>query len=681
MRLVITEKPSVAKSISAVLGAKERRDGYLEGNGYLISWCFGHLAELASADVYDDAYVKWSREQLPIIPDSWQYSVGRDKKKQLDLLSNLMHREDVTEVINACDAGREGELIFRTVYQLAGCKKSMKRLWISSMEDNAIRAGFAQLRDGSEYDNLYAAALCRSKADWLVGINATRLFSVLYHRTLNVGRVVSPTLSLLVQREAEIKAFQPELFYTVKLDTGEFAAVSEKMKEKQDAEELKESCTGSTAVVRNVEQKEKSEKAPALYDLTTLQRDANRILGFTAQQTLDYLQSLYEKKLCTYPRTDSRFLTDDMEANVAGIADVAAGICGMSFSAVNSAQVCDSKKVSDHHAVIPTESAGKQDASALPAGEREVLKLVARQVLMAVSEPYSYMETIVTIECGGHSFTAKGKTVQNAGWKAYADSDKKDTVLPSLTEGQVLDAFTPTIEEGKTKPPAHFTEDTLLSAMERAGAKEMPDDAERKGLGTPATRAGILEKLVSAGFVERKKNKKTVNLIPQEVGVSLITVLPEQLQSPLLTAEWENRLKEIEHGNLQPDAFMDGISSMVSDLVRNYEVMDGADVLFPSGRPVVGKCPRCGGTVTESKTGFFCEHQNCRFGLWKDNRYLSAKRIILTKKMAEGLLKDGKTFVSGMYSEKTGKTYSAYIVLSDDGQKTSYSLEFDKGSK
>ena len=681
MRLVITEKPSVAKSISAVLGAKERRDGYLEGNGYLISWCFGHLAELASADVYDEAYGKWNREQLPIIPDSWQYSVGRDKKKQLDLLSDLMHREDVTEVINACDAGREGELIFRTVYQLAGCKKSMKRLWISSMEDNAIRDGFAQLRDGSEYDNLYAAALCRSKADWLVGINATRLFSVLYHRTLNVGRVVSPTLSLLVQREAEIKAFQPELFYTVKLDTNDFSVSGDKLKNRQDAEKLMESCIGSTAVVRNVEQKEKSEKASALYDLTTLQRDANRILGFTAQQTLDYLQSLYEKKLCTYPRTDSRFLTDDMEANVAEIADIAAGICGAFVAAVNAAQVCNSKKVSDHHAVIPTESAGKQDISALPAGEREILKLVARQVLMAVGELYSYMETVVTIECGGQSFTAKGKTVLNEGWRAYADSDKKEAVLPPLTEGQVIDVFTPTIEEGKTKPPAHFTEDTLLSAMERAGAKEMPDDAERKGLGTPATRAGILEKLVSAGFVERKKNKKTVNLIPQEVGVSLITVLPEQLQSPLLTAEWENRLKEIEHGNLSPDAFMGGISNMVSDLVRDYEVMDGADVLFPSGRPVIGKCPRCGGTVTESKTGFFCERQSCRFGLWKDNRYLSAKHIILTKKMAEGLLKDGKTFVSGMYSEKTGKTYSAYIVLSDDGQKTSYSLEFDKGSK
>lgn len=592
-----------------------------------------------------------------------------------------MHREDVTEVIDACDAGREGELIFRTVYQLAGCQKPMKRLWISSMEDNAIREGFAQLRAGSEYDNLYAAALCRSKADWLVGINATRLFSVLYHRTLNVGRVVSPTLSLLVQREAEIKAFQPEPFYTVKLDTGDFAAVSEKMKEKSDAEKLKESCTGSSAVVRSVEQKEKTEKAPALYDLTTLQRDANRILGFTAQQTLDYLQSLYEKKLCTYPRTDSRFLTDDMEANVAAIAHIAAGICSMSISAVNSTQVCNSKKVSDHHAVILTESAGKQDISVLPAGECEILKLIARQVLMAVTEPYSFMETVVTIECGEQSFNAKGKTMLNAGWKSYAESDKKEMVLPALAEGQILDVFTPTIEESKTKPPAHFTEDTLLSAMERAGAKEMPDDAERKGIGTPATRAGILEKLISAGFVERKKNKKAVNLIPQEVGISLITVLPEQFQSPLLTAEWENRLKEIEHGNLSPDSFMDGISGMVSDLVRDYEVMDGADVLFPSGRPVIGKCPRCGGTVTESKTGFFCERQNCRFGLWKDNRYLSAKHIILTKKMAEGLLRDGKTFVSGMYSEKTGKTYSAYIVLSDDGQRTSYSLEFDKSSK
>lgn len=678
MKLVITEKPSVAKSISAVLGADKRRDGYFEGENFLISWCFGHLAELASAEVYDEAYARWSREQLPIIPESWQYSVGRDKKKQLDLLTELMRRSDVTEIINACDAGREGELIFRTVYLLAGCVKPVKRLWISSMEDAAIREGFENLRDGSEYDHLYDAALCRSKADWLVGINATRLFSVLYHRTLNVGRVVSPTLALLVQREAEIKAFQPEPFYTVKLDTGDFTAVSEKLKSKPDAESLKSACAGASAVIRSVEQKEKSEKAPALYDLTTLQRDANRILGFTAQQTLDYLQSLYEKKLCTYPRTDSRFLTDDMESGVPAVAACAAGILGVSVGDVFSKQVCDSRKVSDHHAVIPTMAAGEAELSELTAGDREVLKLVARQVLMAVSAPYSYLETVATVECGGQVFTAKGKTVLNAGWKSYAAGEQKEKALPPMTEGQSIDSFAVSLEEGKTKPPARYTEDTLLSAMETAGAKEMPDDAERKGLGTPATRAGILEKLVSSGFVERKKNKKAVSLVPQDIGISLITVLPEQLQSPLLTAEWENMLKEIERGELSPEAFMAQISRMVSELVRDYEPVSGAEILFPSGRPIVGKCPRCGGPVTESKTGFFCERRDCRFGLWKDNRYLSAKHIILTKKMAEALLKDGKTFVSGMYSEKTGKSYSAYLVLTDDGQKSSYALEFDR---
>ena len=678
MKLVITEKPSVAKSISAVLSADKRRDGYFEGENLLISWCFGHLAELASAEVYDEAYARWSREQLPIIPKSWQYSVGRDKKKQLDLLTELMRRSDVTEIINACDAGREGELIFRTVYLLAGCVKPVKRLWISSMEDAAIREGFENLRDGSEYDHLYDAALCRSKADWLVGINATRLFSVLYHRTLNVGRVVSPTLALLVQREAEIKAFQPEPFYTVKLDADNFAAVSEKLKNKPDAENLKSACAGALAVIRSVEQKEKSEKAPALYDLTTLQRDANRILGFTAQQTLDYLQSLYEKKLCTYPRTDSRFLTDDMESGVPAIAACAAGILGVSVGDVFANQVCNSRKVSDHHAVIPTMAAGEAELSALTAGEREVLKLVARQVLMAVSAPYSYLETVVTVECGGQVFTAKGKTVLNAGWKSYAAGEQKEKVLPPMREGQSIDGFAVSLEEGKTKPPARYTEDTLLSAMENAGAREMPDDAERKGLGTPATRAGILEKLVSSGFVERKKNKKAVSLVPQDIGISLITVLPEQLQSPLLTAEWENMLKEIERGELSSEAFMAQISRMVSELVRDYEPVSGAEILFPSGRPVVGKCPRCGGPVTESKTGFFCEHRDCRFGLWKDNRYLSAKHIILTKKMAEALLKDGRTFVSGMYSEKTGKSYSAYLVLTDDGQKSSYALEFDR---
>lgn len=681
LRLVITEKPSVAKSISAVLGASQRQDGFFEGDGWLVSWCYGHLAEFASADAYDASYAKWCRDQLPIVPDNWQYSVGRDKKKQLDLLTKLMSRNDVSEIINACDAGREGELIFRTVYNLAGCRKPLKRLWLSSMEDAAIRDGFKNLRNGSEFDNLYAAALCRSKADWLVGINATRLFSVLYHRTLNVGRVVSPTLSLLVQREAEIHAFQPESFFTVKLDADGVSAVSEKFQAMSEANAVAEACKDEQVIVKTIKQTDKSEKAPALYDLTTLQRDANRTLGFTAQQTLDYLQSLYEKKLCTYPRTDSRFLTDDMEGTVPQTVSFAASVCGKEMPTVYAGQVCNSKKVSDHHAILPTGSAKSQDLSALPAGEREILTLVCRQVLMAVSAPHFYRETEVTLDCGDHTFTAKGKTVLDDGWKAYAAPGKRDTILPELTEGQVLAHVKAAVEEGKTKPPAHYTEDTLLSAMERAGAKEMPEDAERKGLGTPATRAGILEKLVSAGFVERKKSKKTVSLIPADIGVSLITVLPEQLQSPMLTAEWEHMLKDVEHGELSPEEFLQRITAMVTDLVQSYEAMDGAEVLFPSGRPVVGKCPRCGSPVTESKTGFFCERRDCRFGLWKDNRYLSAKHVILTKKMAIDLLETGRTFVSGMYSEKTGKTYSAYLVLADDGQKSIYSLEFDKEAK
>lgn len=678
-KLVIAEKPSVAQSIAAVLGAKQRGDGYLEGNGYLVSWCFGHLAELASADVYDEKYAKWRYDDLPILPTSWRMTLGKDKGKQYDLLHDLLRRDDVSEVINACDAGREGELIFRTVYYMAGCTKTMKRLWISSMEDDAIRAGFDNLRPGRDYDGLHQAALCRARADWLVGINATRLFSVLYHRTLNVGRVLSPTLALLVQREAEIGAFKPEPFYAVNLGCDGFDAVSEKHKEKANAAAIAAACKGQTAAVKSVERKEKTEKAPALYDLTTLQRDANRLLGYTAQQTLDYLQALYEKKLCTYPRTDARFLTDDMESAVPTLVSIAAAICETdSPMTVNTKQVCDSKKVSDHHAVVPTPSAGKADTSVLPIGEREILRLVARQLLCAVSDAHRYAETIVTVECAGHSFTAKGKTVITAGWKAFQTQEQADKVLPELTEGSIVAVSEITMKEGKTTPPKHFTEDTLLSAMETAGAKETPDDAERKGLGTPATRAAILEKLVSTGFVERKKAKKTVSLIPANTGVSLITVLPEQLQSPLLTAEWENRLKQVERGELSPDDFMGGITDMLTELVKTYQVISGAEVLFPSGREVIGKCPRCGSDVTESKKGFFCEKDACRFGLWRDNKFFSAKRIAMTKKTAAALLKDGRVKLTGLYSEKTGKTYDATVVLEDTGESVRFRLEFDR---
>ena len=533
-RLVVCEKPSVARSIAAVLGAGKREDGFLSGGGYLVSWCFGHLAELSDADAYDEKYGKWRREDLPILPDSWQYTVSRDKQKQMNTLRALMHRDDVYEVVNACDAGREGELIFRTAYNLNNCRKRVKRLWISSMEDAAILDGFDNLRDGAEYDNLYASALCRSKADWLVGINATRLFSVMYHRTLNVGRVVSPTLALLVQREAEINAFQPESFYTVHLDFDGFSAAGGRMKEQAEAEQLAGDCNGKAAAVTSVVQTEKTEKAPALYDLTTLQRDANRLLGYTAQQTLDYLQSLYEKKLCTYPRTDSRYLTDDMEGGVNALALCCAGICGTEPpAAVCSGQVCSSKKVSDHHAVVPTMAAGETDLETLLSGERELLHLVSRQVLMAVSAPFVYLETEARLDCGGNAFAAKGKTVIQPGWKAYADAELTDKALPELSEGQSLPVSSCAVKDGRTTPPKHFTEDTLLSAMETAGKEDMPEDAERKGLGTPATRAAVIEKLVATGFAERRKAKKSVRLVPTEAGVSLITVLPEQLQSPL----------------------------------------------------------------------------------------------------------------------------------------------------
>ena len=643
-----------------------------------MSWGFGHLAELANADTYDEKYAKWRYDDLPIVPANWKYKIPRDKYSQFETLKKLMNRADVSDVINACDAGREGELIFRNIYKMTGCKKPIFRLWISSMEDNAIEQGFRDLKDGKEYDNLFAAARCREWADWLVGINATRLFSILYHRTLNVGRVVSPTLALLVQREAEIGAFKPEPFYTAELDFGSFTATSEKFKKKSDADAVIPKA-GEPVVVKSVTSKEKTEKAPALYDLTTLQRDANRQLGYTAQQTLDYVQSLYEKKLCTYPRTDSRYLTDDMADGVNAVVACSVGICDEAAPPeVLSRQICNSKKVSDHHAIIPTLVAGETDINALPAGEREIIKLIAKQVLRAVCDSFRYRETVAVISCGDHTFTAKGKIVENTGWKIYNEKEQTDKVLPELADGDELKVANAEIKEGTTKPPAHFTEDSLLSAMEVAGAKDMPDDAERKGLGTPATRAGIIEKLIATGFVERKKAKKTVSLVPAHTGVSLITVLPEQLQSPLLTAEWEHKLKMVEHGELDADAFMAEISRMVSDLVKTYSVIKGAEVLFPSGRDVIGKCPRCGGDVTESKKGFFCESNDCRFGLWRDNKFLTGKKITLTKKMVATLLKDGKIPVKGIFSEKTGKSYDATLVMSDDGAKTIYSLDFGK---
>ena len=692
-KLVIAEKPSVAQSLAAVIGATVRKDGYLEGNGWRVSWCVGHLAGLADADVYNPDYAKWRYDDLPILPEHWQMVVGKDKKKQFAVLKQLMNAPDVTEVVNACDAGREGELIFRSVYELAGCSKPMKRLWISSMEDSAIREGFANLRPGSEYDGLHQAALCRAKADWLVGINATRLFSVLYHRTLNIGRVMSPTLALIVQREAEIDTFKPVPFYTVVLELTDFSVSGERMADKDAAEQQKAACQGAAATVKKVERRDKSEKPPVLYDLTTLQRDANRLLGYTAQQTLDYLQNLYEKKLCTYPRTDSRYLTSDMAEGLPVLVNLVANAIpfrkGIAISC-DAAQVINDKKVTDHHAVIPTRNLQGADLSGLPVGEKTVLELVSQRLLCAVAEPHTYSETAVTVECAGAEFTAKGKTVKRLGWRALdaayhsalknaePDKETEDKSLPELTEGQSLSLSGATVKEGKTSPPKHFTEDTLLSAMETAGKDDMPEDAERQGLGTPATRAGILEKLVSTGFLERKKSKKTVQLMPSHDAVSLITVLPEQLQSPLLTTEWEHRLSEIERGELAPEDFMGGIAAMLKELVGTYQVIKGTEYLFTPPREVVGKCPRCGGDVAELQKGFFCQTESCKFAIWKNNKWWELKRKQPTKAIVTALLKDGRAHVTGLYSEKTGKTYDATVVLEDDGRYANFKLAFDR---
>ena len=678
LSLVIAEKPSVAQSIAAVLGATSKHSGYLEGNGYLVSWCFGHLAGLADADFYDAGYAKWKKEDLPILPSPFRFLVSEDKQTQFDLLKNLMHREDVFEVINACDAGREGELIFRSVFYLADCQKPMKRLWISSMEDNAIREGFRNLKPGYEYDGLHQAALCRVKADWLVGINATRFFTLTYGTKLNVGRVVSPTLALLVQREAEIAAFVPEKHYTVNLEFAEFTASSEKFPSRDLANGALRKAREGTAVVKSINVKDKHEKAPALYDLTTLQRDANRLLGFTAQQTLDYAQSLYEKKLCTYPRTDCRYLTDDMLDSVEPAIFSAATVLKAEYpEIVRKEQICNSAKVTDHHAIIPTQVVIDCDLASLPAGEQKLLALVSRQTLMAVSDPYQYQDSEITITCSDMMFTANLKKVVSAGWKKYASTGGKQKWFSGLRIGQRLIPEKECVKEGSSQPPHHYTEDLLLSAMENAGSKEMPEEAERKGIGTPATRASILEKLVSTGFVERTKAKKQTHLIPTSIGKALITILPEELQSPELTAEWEHNLSKVQQGTMDADSFMDGIASLVTTLVTTYEPVAGSEILFPSANASVGKCPRCGNKVMDRTKGYLCENRECSFGLWKNNRFFSAKKKVLTREIAAEFLETGQSMLTGCHSSKTCKIYDALAVMEDDGEHTVFRLVFN----
>ncbi len=584
MKLVIAEKPSVAMNLAKVLGANSRKDGYLEGAGWLVSWCVGHLAGLAAPEIYNKDYAKWRREDLPILPGSgWRMTVAESTRGQFEILKKLLRRSDVEYVVNACDAGREGELIFRSVYHLAGCSKPIKRLWSSSMEETAIREGFANLKPGEDFAGLYRAALCRAKADWLVGINATRLFSLLYGRTLHIGRVMSPTLAMAVEREAEISAFQPETFYSVEIECSNLKLTSERMAEKKTAVDLAAACANNSVTIQQVERLEKSEKPPQLYDLTALQREANRRLGYTAQQTLDYLQSLYEKKLVTYPRTDSRYLTEDMQSIVPDLIQTASSVCGLIAPAeILAAQVCNNAKVSDHHAIIPTKTLTANKAKELPKGESAVLGLVCLGLLRAVAAPCRYVQNKIAAECAGTAFSASCKEVTDYGWQQYCPKDKAgDKFGDELREGQQLSVTTANIKQGKTEPKAHFTEDTILAAMEKAGGRDMPGEIERKGIGTPATRAGILEKLVNVGLLERKKSKKAASLLPTKLGQALITVLPEELQSPLLTAEWEQRLQEVENGSLSEEEFMQGIEDLVSGLVKDCRAVPGAEALFP----------------------------------------------------------------------------------------------------
>ena len=683
--LIIAEKPSVAATIAAALGAKEKKDGYIAGNGCLVSWCVGHLVQLAEAAAYGEQYKKWSYDSLPILPQEWQYAVASDKGKQFKILKDLMHRADVSEVVNACDAGREGELIFRFVYDVAGCKKPMRRLWISSMEESAIKAGFASLKDGKEYDPLYSSALCRAKADWIIGINMTRLFSCLYGKTLNVGRVQTPTLKMLVDRDAAITTFKKEKYYHVRLSLSGVEAASAKIHAADEAGNLKAACEAAQAVCTSVTREKKTVAPPKLFDLTSLQREANRIYGYTAKQTLDLAQALYEKKLLTYPRTDSSYLTDDMSGTAAQIAALLAGklpfMQGADFTPEIS-RVLDSKKVSDHHAIIPTMELTKTDLAALPESERNILTLAGARLLMACAEPHIFEAVTAVFSCAGQEFTSKGKTVLAEGWKglerrfmatlkkkADTEDDEENALsldVPPFAEGQTFDNPQAAVTEHFTTPPKPHNEASLLSAMERAGNEETDPDAERRGLGTPATRAAIIEKLVKGGFVERKGKQ----LIPTKSGIELVCVLPEVLTSPQLTADWENNLTQIAKGNADPDSFMTGIETMTRELVSTYPFLsDKEKERFKEEKPVIGKCPRCGADIYEGRKNYYCANKDCAFTMWKNDRFFEERKVTFSPKIAAALLKDGKAKVKKLYSPKTGKTYDGTILLADTGGK------------
>lgn len=693
--LVIAEKPSVAQSYAKNLSAYKREDGYLEGESCIVSWCLGHLAEYAQPEEYDPKYEKWQFDDLPILPEAWKLKVSKDKKKQFEVIKTLMNRSDVEYLVNGCDAGREGELIFQRVYVLAGCRKPVKRLWISSMEDAAIQKGFQTMKSEEEYKNLCMAAVCRAQADWLIGMNGTRAYTTRYFKRLVVGRVQTPTLAMLAERQERIEHFQKEAFYKVALTDGKLTVVSENIANEEAAELLAALCNGSTAVVTQMKKERKKSFPPKLYDLTSLQREANRYFGYTAKRTLDMLQELYEEKLVTYPRTDSQFVTEDMKDSVEELVEkmpvllsfVDYGQLGHGIK-----RVINNAKVSDHHAILPTKEVVEKGIADLPADKKNLMMLICQQLVQATGEEYLYEQTDITVKCQEHDFKARGKIPVQMGFKEVEKAFKQLCVKAEPVEGKEKETSIPAgYEEGMrlfpvkadktthyTSPPKPFNEDTLLAAMETAGNKEFDSETEKKGLGTPATRASIIEKLVSSGYAQRKGKQ----ILPSTEGKELVKVMPEYLKSAVMTAEWENQLLMMEKGQITDIQFMGEITSLVRKILEVCrEIPEEERRRFQTEREVIGKCPVCGCDVFEGKQNFYCSNRQCDFALWKENRFLGSMEKNLDKKMARELLDKACTHVKGLYSKKKDMKFDADLLLTLEDGKPRFHLEFPKKKK
>ena len=693
--LVIAEKPSVAQSYAKNLSAYKREDGYLEGESCIVSWCLGHLAEYAQPEEYDPKYEKWQFDDLPILPEAWKLKVSKDKKKQFEVIKTLMNRSDVEYLVNGCDAGREGELIFQRVYVLAGCRKPVKRLWISSMEDAAIQKGFQTMKSEEEYKNLCMAAVCRAQADWLIGMNGTRAYTTRYFKRLVVGRVQTPTLAMLAERQERIEHFQKEAFYKVALTDGKLTVVSENIANEEAAELLAALCNGSTAVVTQMKKERKKSFPPKLYDLTSLQREANRYFGYTAKRTLDMLQELYEEKLLTYPRTDSQFVTEDMKDSVEELVEkmpvllsfVDYGQLGHGIK-----RVINNAKVSDHHAILPTKEVVEKGIADLPADKKNLMMLICQQLVQATGEEYLYEQTDITVKCQEHDFKARGKIPVQMGFKEVEKAFKQLCVKAEPVEEKEKETSIPAgYEEGMrlfpvkaektthyTSPPKPFNEDTLLAAMETAGNKEFDSETEKKGLGTPATRASIIEKLVSSGYAQRKGKQ----ILPSTEGKELVKVMPEYLKSAVMTAEWENQLLMMEKGQITDTQFMGEITSLVRKILEVCrEIPEEERRRFQTEREVIGKCPVCGCDVFEGKQNFYCSNRQCDFALWKENRFLGSMEKNLDKKMARELLDKACTHVKGLYSKKKDMKFDADLLLTLEDGKPRFHLEFPKKKK